>query len=64
MLIKLPSGAGMRFAAEGGDIAIEDSVYLGNGELRKSHQIVVSGGADPDVPLEAAIISWSLTKVG
>ncbi|MFZ0693886.1 MAG: heparinase II/III family protein [Alphaproteobacteria bacterium] len=64
VLIKLPSGAGMRFAAEGGDIAIEDSVYLGNGELRKSHQIVVSGSADPDVPLEAAIVSWTLTKVG
>ena len=64
VLVKLASGLGVRFAAAGGDVALEDSVYLGNGTLRRSQQIVVSGTAKAVADGEAALVSWSWSRVG
>ena len=64
VLVKLGSGAGARFSASGGEVAIEDSVYLGNGELRRSQQIVVSGVAEPLPEGDAATVTWVLSKIG
>lgn len=63
-LIKLASGTGIRFTAVGGSLEIEDSVYLGTGEVRKSSQIVVSGTAAPVSEGEAASVAWTLTRIG
>jgi len=63
-LIKLPSGLGLRFAAAGGTVTIEESVYLGTGKLRKASQIVVSGTAAPVAQGDAASVTWSLTRMG
>ncbi len=64
VLLKLASGMGVRFAATGGSVAIEDSVYLGTGEPRKSRQIVVTGTAKPAKEGEAAVVSWVLARAG
>ncbi len=64
VLIKLASGAGIRFAATGGSVEIEDSVYMGAGALRKSSQIVVSGTAAAVSQGEAASVAWTLTRLG
>jgi uncharacterized heparinase superfamily protein len=63
VLIKLGSGAGMRFAATGGEVALEDSVYLGSGELRRTQQIVIAGTSEAISEGEAAVAAWSFTRV-
>ena len=62
--MKPPSGLGMRFSAAGGDVTLEDSVYLGSGTLRKSRQIVVNGVAKPMAEGEATLVTWSWSRVG
>ncbi len=43
-LLRMPGGAGWRFHQGGGCIALEDSVYLGQGhEVRKTKQLVIYG---------------------
>ncbi|MCZ6497050.1 MAG: heparinase II/III family protein, partial [Alphaproteobacteria bacterium] len=63
VLLRLPSGAGWRFRAEGGKIALEKSVYLGSGEVKRSNQIVVSGGVTAFGPRPGAVVRWSLRRV-
>ena len=43
VLLKLPGGEGWRFRAGGGDISVEESIYLGGGVVRRAEQLVVSG---------------------
>lgn len=60
-LLRLPTGAGWRFSAEGGTVSLEDSLYLGGGETpRRSEQIVVSGLLDR----KETTVKWRLAKVG
>jgi uncharacterized heparinase superfamily protein len=63
VLVKLGSGAGLRFSALGGEIAIEDGVYLGSGELRRSSQIVVSGTTAAVADGEAATVAWVFSRI-
>ncbi|MBN9572150.1 MAG: heparinase II/III family protein, partial [Alphaproteobacteria bacterium] len=51
VLLKLPDGEGWRFRAGGGQVGIEESVYLGNGKTRKTEQIVVTA-AVKQAPIE------------
>jgi uncharacterized heparinase superfamily protein len=62
-LLRLPSGDGWQFRAEGGNIALEDSVYLGSGEVKRSGQIVVSGGVTAEGPRSGAVVRWSIKRV-
>ena len=58
-LIRLPSGAGWRFAHSLGHLAIEDSIYLGEGARpRKCQQIVIYGQMEVD----HALIKWALQR--
>ena len=58
VLLKLPSGAGWRFRAQGGDMSLERSVYVGDGRnVNRSHQIVVSG----DLGGQGARVKWRLS---
>jgi uncharacterized heparinase superfamily protein len=42
ILLKLPSGEGWRFRG-GGDVSVEESIYLGGGMVRRAEQLVLSG---------------------
>ena len=59
VLLRLPNGAGWRLRADGARIALEESVYLGGGELRRSEQVTLTTFADG--PQQ---VKWAITKVG
>ena len=42
-LLKLPGGEGWRFRAGGGEVSVEESIYLGGGVVRRTEQLVISG---------------------
>ncbi|HJW41146.1 MAG TPA: heparinase II/III family protein [Rhizomicrobium sp.] len=59
ILLKLPSGEGWRFRS-GGQVGIEESVYLGADMVRRTEQIVLTG-AVKDQPVETA---WTFEQIG
>jgi len=59
ILLKLPSGEGWRFRS-GGQVGIEESVYLGADMVRRTEQIVLTG-AVRDQPIETA---WTFEQIG
>lgn len=59
VLLRLRSGAGWRLRADGGEVTIEDSIYLGGPEPRRSEQVVIT--CPPDGPQQ---IKWALSRVG
>ena len=63
VLLRLPSGAGWRFQADGGNISVQDSVYVGTGEVKRSSQIVVTGGVNAKGPRPGAVVRWSFRRV-
>ena len=60
ILLKLPSGEGWRFRAAGGQLDVEESVYLGGTVVRRSEQLVVNGSMK-DAPAD---IAWVFEQVG
>ena len=59
-LLRLPSGDGWRLRATGGVLSLTDSVYLGGrGGMRRSQQVVVSGGLNG----EKTTVKWALVRV-
>ncbi len=54
----LPSGAVWRLRAAGAALGLDDSVYLGSGEPRKSRQIVLTGSTGPS----GATVRWALRR--
>jgi uncharacterized heparinase superfamily protein len=60
VLLRLPSGAGFRLDAAGGRLALEESIYLGGGNLRRAEQIVV----ESTLAGEEALVKWSLKRLG
>ena len=59
VLLRLRSGGGWRLRAEGGAAQLEDSIYLGGIEPRRSEQVVLTGTADG--PQQ---VKWAISKVG
>ena len=57
-LLRLPSG-GWRLRAEGAKMTLEESIYLGGPEPRRSEQVVLTGLADGPQH-----VKWAITKVG
>ena len=57
-ILKLPSGEGWRFRSTG-EVAIEESVYLGTSSVRRAEQFVVSGTVK-DAPAE---IGWAFEQM-
>ncbi len=57
-ILKLPNGEGWRFRCSG-DAAIEESVYLGSGTVRRSEQFVIAG-AVKDTPVE---FGWTFEQM-
>jgi uncharacterized heparinase superfamily protein len=59
-LLRLPAnGGGWRLRAEGAKITLDESVYLGGPEPRRSEQVVLNGFADG-----AQQVKWAISKVG
>ena len=58
-LLLLPSAGGWRLRAAGVQISVEESIYLGGAEPRRSEQVVLTGY--PDGPQQ---VKWAITKVG
>ncbi len=59
VLMRLPSGGGWRLRAEGARMTLEESVYLGGMEPKRSEQVVLTGFADG-----AQQVKWAISKVG
>ena len=60
-LVRLPSGAGFRFDASGGRLALEESIYFGaEAGARRSEQIVVAS----TLAGEEALVKWSFKRLG
>ncbi len=58
-LLRLPSGSGWRFSHAGGELALDDSIYLcSDSAPRKTKQLVISGLMESDL----AQIKWRLAK--
>jgi uncharacterized heparinase superfamily protein len=59
VLLKLPGGEGWRFRAGGGQLDVEESVYLGGDLVRRAEQLVVNGQVK-DSPAE---IAWVFEQI-
>jgi uncharacterized heparinase superfamily protein len=59
ILLKLPGGEGWRFRAGGGELDVEESVYLGGHSVRRTEQLVVSGTMQ-NAPAE---IAWVFEQI-
>jgi uncharacterized heparinase superfamily protein len=59
ILLKLPSGEGWRFRAEGGTVQIEESIYLGTTTVRRTEQLVVTG----QVRDQTTEIAWAFEQI-
>jgi uncharacterized heparinase superfamily protein len=64
-LLRLASGTGFRLRAQGAQMSLAESVYLGSGEMKKTQQIVLSGhaGAGPD-GTAGATVKWAIRREG
>jgi uncharacterized heparinase superfamily protein len=63
VLLRLPSGAGWRFRAEGANVAVEESIYVGGGDMKRTNQIVISGGVTATGPRPGAAVQWAFSRV-
>jgi uncharacterized heparinase superfamily protein len=59
VLLKLPGGQGWQFRATGGTLRLDESVYCGDGEPRRTEQIVVLGRIDGG----GAVVKWRFAPV-
>jgi uncharacterized heparinase superfamily protein len=60
VLLRLPGGAGWRFRASGGVIALQESVYLGGGyDVKRTEQIVVSSATQQGM----GQVKWAFTQL-
>ena len=59
VLLRLPAGSGWRLRADGAQLALEESIYLGGPEPRRSEQVVLTGSQDGP-----QTVKWAITKVG
>jgi uncharacterized heparinase superfamily protein len=59
VLLRLRSGGGWRLRADGARMSLEESVYLGGQEPRRTEQVVLTGYADG--PQQ---VKWAISKVG
>ncbi|MCC7427434.1 MAG: heparinase II/III family protein [Alphaproteobacteria bacterium] len=58
VLLRLPTAGGWKFRAEGARLSLEESIYLGGGEPRRTEQIVLSvaGGTSS--------VKWAIGRQG
>lgn len=59
VVLRLGRNEAWRFTARGGTVTLEESIYLGADESRKSEQIVVTGAIEDGAPQ----VKWSLKRL-
>ena len=59
VLLRLPTGSGWRLRADGARLTLEESIYLGGPQPRRTEQVVLTGYQDG-----AQQVKWAITKVG
>ncbi len=59
VLLRLPSGGGWRLRSEGAVLSMEESIYLGGNDARRTEQVVLTAFAD-----SPQLIKWAISKVG
>ncbi|WP_439578911.1 heparinase II/III family protein [Elioraea sp.] len=60
VLLRTPSSGGWALRADGARLALEESVYAGTDERRRTQQVVLSGG-----PADAvSVVKWAITRMG
>ena len=60
VLLRLPSGLGWQFHAQGGAIGLHDSVYFGVGGLRRrTEQVVLSSTTSSDL----RVLKWAFRRI-
>jgi uncharacterized heparinase superfamily protein len=59
VLLRLRSGGGWRLRADHARLALEESIYLGGAEPRRTEQVVLHGLADGPQH-----VKWAISKVG
>ena len=59
ILLKLPNGEGWRFRCGGGELSVEESIYLGGEVVRRAEQLVIAGIASGG-PAE---IAWVFEQI-
>ena len=60
VLLRLPSGLGWQFHAEGGVIGLHDSVYFGaGGRRRRTEQVVLSSTTSGDL----RVLKWAFRRI-
>ena len=60
VLLRLPSGLGWQFHAQGGDIGLHDSVYFGVGCMRRrTEQVVLSSTTSGEV----RVLKWAFRRI-
>ena len=59
VLLRLRSGSGWRLRADHARLTLEESIYLGGAEPRRTEQVVLNG--HPDGPQH---VKWAISKVG
>jgi uncharacterized heparinase superfamily protein len=59
VLLRLPAGSGWRLRADGARLTLEESIYLGGPQLRRTEQVVLTGAEDGPQH-----VKWAITKVG
>jgi len=59
VLLRLPAGSGWRLRADGARLTLEESIYLGGPEPRRTEQVVLTGYQDGP-----QTVKWAITKVG
>ena len=58
VLLRTASGGGWRLRADGPRLALEDSIYFGTSEPRRTEQVVLTGYADGP-----QTVKWAITRV-
>jgi uncharacterized heparinase superfamily protein len=59
VLLRLRTGGGWRLRADGARLSLEESIYFGGPEPRRSEQVVLTGTADGP-----QMVKWAIIKVG
>ena len=59
VLLRLRSGGGWRLRADGARLSLEESIYLGGHQPRRTEQVVLTGYADG--PQQ---VKWAISRVG
>lgn len=58
VLLRVPNGTGWRLKAQGAVMSLGESVYLGQGEVRKTQQVVLDG----HVGSTGATVRWAIRR--